>query len=64
MKRAKWIAALWTLIIISIPSSDAQEPAKAGESAAGIIEKAILDKGLDAAVQKFKELRSTTRRPV
>ncbi len=47
-----------TLMALLIPPIGAQETGKAGESAAGIIEQEILGSGLDAAVLKFKELRS------
>ncbi|MDH4272297.1 MAG: hypothetical protein OEW18_10040 [Candidatus Aminicenantes bacterium] len=60
MRKSNWICLMMALILIArpVPLIDAQETAKAGESAAGIIEKAILDTGLDAAVQKFRDLRS------
>jgi ankyrin repeat protein len=59
MKAAKWTIFLLAFTASLIPSSDAQEKATTGESAAGIIESVFQAAGLDAAVQKFKELRST-----
>ena len=60
MRKSNWISLMMALILIArlVPVIDAQETTKAVESAAGIIEKAILETGLDAAVQKFRELRS------
>jgi len=60
MRKSNWISLMMALILIArlVPAIDAQETTKAVESAAEIIEKAILETGLDAVVQKFRELRS------
>lgn len=60
MRKSNGIYLMMALILVArlVPAIDAQEAAKAGESAAGIIEKVILEKGVDAAGQKFRELRS------
>jgi 7,8-dihydropterin-6-yl-methyl-4-(beta-D-ribofuranosyl)aminobenzene 5'-phosphate synthase len=58
MKATKRAIVAWIFIATFLATSGAQDAEKAGDSAAGTIEKAILDKGLVAAVQKFKELRS------
>jgi tetratricopeptide (TPR) repeat protein len=58
MKTVTWTFVLSAFIASSLATSGAQDTASAGGSAAGIIEKSIMDAGLDAAVLKFRELRS------
>jgi hypothetical protein len=60
MRKPNWIFLMMALIFITelVRQAGAQETAKTVESAAVIIEKAILETGIEAAVQKFRELRT------